>query len=89
MPLFCPDLHRQGRSPAVARRQSDAHLAYLRESGVVRQAGPFLDPAGAMCGSLVVIEVDDRATAQAWAAGDPYAPRVCSRRCGSRSGKVI
>lgn len=48
------------------------HLAYLKETGVVVQAGPFLDADGAMTGSLVVIDVADRAAAEAWVAGDPY-----------------
>ncbi len=51
----------------------EAHLAYIRDTGVVAQAGPFLDEAGQMCGSLVILDVDDRAAAEAWAAGDPYA----------------
>jgi uncharacterized protein YciI len=50
-----------------------AHLAYLRDSGVVTQAGPFLDGEGGMCGSLIVLEVVSREAAEAWAAGDPYA----------------
>jgi uncharacterized protein YciI len=49
-----------------------AHLDYIAATGVVELAGPFLD-AGAMVGSLVVLNVDDLAAAQAWAAGDPYA----------------
>jgi len=49
-----------------------AHLDYIAASGVVEMAGPFLD-AGAMVGSLVVLDVDDLAAAQDWAAGDPYA----------------
>ena len=55
----------------VANR--DAHLAYLRDSGVATQAGPFLDAEGRMSGSLVVIEVADRAAAADWADNDPYA----------------
>ena len=51
----------------------EAHVAYLKSSGVVRQAGPFLNADGEMYGSLVVIEVEDRAAAEAWAANDPYA----------------
>ena len=35
--------------------------------------GPFLNDAGEMHGSLVVIEVEDMAAAQAWADKDPYA----------------
>jgi uncharacterized protein YciI len=49
------------------------HLAYIEQTGVVTQAGPFLNDAGEMCGSLVILEVDDMATAQAWADNDPYA----------------
>ena len=49
------------------------HLAYLTDTGVVRQAGPFLDEDGKPCGSLIVLDVPDMAAAQAWADGDPYA----------------
>ncbi|WP_282181990.1 YciI family protein [Aliiroseovarius marinus] len=51
----------------------EAHLAYIKDTGVVAQAGPFLDAEGMMCGSLLVLDVDDMAAAQAWADGDPYA----------------
>lgn len=50
----------------------DKHVAYLKESGVVSQAGPLLDSDGGMIGSLVVLEVEDMAQAEAWAASDPY-----------------
>ncbi len=49
------------------------HLAYIDATGVVAQAGPLLDDAGGMIGSLVILDVADRAAAQAWAAADPYA----------------
>lgn len=49
------------------------HVAYLNSSGVVTQAGPFLDDAGDMVGSLVIIDVPNAAAAKAWAAADPYA----------------
>jgi uncharacterized protein len=49
-----------------------AHLAYIEATGIVKMAGPFLE-AGQMCGSLVVVEAEDLAGAEAWAAGDPYA----------------
>lgn len=63
-------------APGKAQVREDerpAHRAYLAESGVVRQAGPFLNAAGEMCGSLILIEVADQTAADAWAAGDPYA----------------
>lgn len=68
--LICDD-----RPDALDLRKAtrDAHLAYIRETGVVVQAGPLLDADGGMAGSLVIIEVPDRAAADAWAAADPYA----------------
>lgn len=51
----------------------DAHLAYVRDTGVVRIAGPFLNEAGEMTGSLLILDVADRAAAEVWAAADPYA----------------
>ncbi|MDE0968497.1 MAG: YciI family protein [Octadecabacter sp.] len=51
----------------------DAHLAYIAETGVVEMAGPFLELDGQMCGSMIIMNVDTIAAAQAWADGDPYA----------------
>ncbi len=51
----------------------DAHLAYIEATGVVAQAGPLLDDAAEMCGSLIILDVADMAAAQAWAEDDPYA----------------
>ena len=50
-----------------------AHLDYIASTGVVEIAGPFLDDAGQMCGSLIILELPDLAAAQAWANNDPYA----------------
>ena len=50
-----------------------AHIEYLKETGVVQQAGPLLDDQGEMMGSLIVLDVDDMAAAQGWADNDPYA----------------
>lgn len=50
-----------------------AHLAYIADTGIVDLAGPFLDEAGAMTGSMIVLNVDDMQQARDWAAGDPYA----------------
>lgn len=51
----------------------DAHLAYIKETGVVAQAGPLMDQDGTMIGSLIILDVDDMAAAQGWADNDPYA----------------
>jgi len=51
----------------------EAHLAYIKRTGIVVQAGPFLNEADEMSGSLVILEVKDLANAKAWAEKDPYA----------------
>jgi uncharacterized protein YciI len=51
----------------------EAHLAYIEATGVVNQAGPLLDDAEQMIGSLVILDVADMAAAQSWADNDPYA----------------
>jgi uncharacterized protein YciI len=52
------------------------HVAYLKtQDSVIRVAGPQLDEAGQMCGSLFVVEVDDLAAAKAFNAGDPFVQR--------------
>jgi uncharacterized protein YciI len=50
----------------------EAHLAYIKQTGVVEMAGPFLDADDQMCGSLIVLDVADMTTAEAWAESDPY-----------------
>lgn len=44
----------------------EAHLAYIKQTGVVEMAGPFLDADDQMCGSLIVLDVADMTTAEAW-----------------------
>lgn len=56
----------------LRKANRDAHVAYLKDSGVVQQAGPFLSNEGEMCGSLIILDVADMEAAQAFAAGDPY-----------------
>ncbi|OUD09725.1 hypothetical protein BVC71_07785 [Marivivens niveibacter] len=51
----------------------EAHLAYIKDTGVVEMAGPFINEAGEMHGSMIILDVADRAAAIAWAENDPYA----------------
>ena len=55
----------------MATRQ--AHLDYVRGSSLVKIGGPMLNDAGEMAGSMLVLEAEDQAAAQAFAAADPYA----------------
>lgn len=57
----------------VRKANRDAHVAYLKSNNVVKQAGPFLDDAGEMCGSLIILDVANIEIARKWAENDPYA----------------
>jgi uncharacterized protein YciI len=68
--LICTD------KPGALQTRIDnrpAHLAYIQATGIVEMAGPFLDAAGNMTGSLIILTVETLADAQDWAANDPYA----------------
>ncbi|TBN39402.1 YciI family protein [Paracoccus subflavus] len=71
MPLFaviCRD------KPGFLQTRLDtreAHLGFIRDTGIVRMAGPLIEN-GQMCGSLLILEAGDLAAAQEWAANDPY-----------------
>ncbi len=48
-----------------------AHLAFLADY-TIPVGGPLLDADGQMCGSFLILDVPDRAAAEAFIAGDPY-----------------
>lgn len=73
MPLFALICRDKPGHLDTRTANREAHLAYVAQTGTVTLAGPFLDDDGAMCGSLVVLDVADKATAKEWAANDPYA----------------
>ena len=58
----------------VRQENRPAHVEYLKSfASQLFAAGPLLDDDGNMCGSVVIIEREDKAAAQIFAAGDPYA----------------
>ena len=57
----------------VRMENRSAHVEYLKSTDHVHLAGPLIDAEGGMCGSMIVLDVPDMASAQAWAAEDPYA----------------
>jgi len=59
-----------GLALRVATRE--AHFAYVRETGVVKLGGPFLDAKDDMDGSLIIFEAEDLEAAKARHANDPY-----------------
>ncbi|MFY0638863.1 YciI family protein [Maricaulis maris] len=57
----------------VRMANRDAHIAWLKAAGeTVKAAGPWLNEADEMAGSLLIIEAKDRAGLDAWLATDPY-----------------
>jgi uncharacterized protein len=70
--LICID---KPDSLALRMANREAHLAYTRSApaGFIRTAGPFLDEAGEMCGSLFFLEAESVEAVRAFNAADPYA----------------
>lgn len=66
--LICLDKPNALEVRMGAREQ---HLAWVKDKPV-KYAGPFLDEEGRMCGSLLVVEAEDRAAIDAFSAADPY-----------------
>ena len=63
-------------APGMAARRLEVrpeHKAYLAAvADRIAFAGPLLDDAGAMTGSLLVIDFADRAAALAWLTAEPF-----------------
>ncbi len=62
-------------SLALRMATREKHLAYgkdSKEGGQLRLGGPFLDTAGNMIGSFIVLEAENLEAAERWAANDPY-----------------
>ncbi len=69
--IICADKPGRLETRLAARAN---HLSYLeRYVDKLVHAGPLLDADGRACGSLLLIDVEDRAAAEGFAASDPYA----------------
>jgi uncharacterized protein YciI len=90
VPLFslvCID-----KPDSLALRQSTRtrHLDYMDATGLVRLGGPLLDPQGeSPIGSLLIVEADDLAAVEAFAAADPYAQAGLFERVEIRPYRVV
>ncbi len=71
--LVCLMAHDKPDALAVRMENRPAHVEYLKSTDHVHLAGPLLNTDGEMTGSMVVLDVPDMATAEAWAKNDPYA----------------
>ncbi|HTW29204.1 MAG TPA: YciI family protein [Acetobacteraceae bacterium] len=69
--IFCTD---KPDSLELRLATRPTHLAFLQTyADKLVQAGPLLDPAGRSCGTLLLLDVADRAEAEGFAIEDPYA----------------
>ena len=69
--ILCTDRPNSLDTRLAAR---EAHLRYLSTyADRLVHAGPLLGADGRPCGSLLVVDVEDRAAAEGFAASDPYA----------------
>ncbi|SFK52172.1 YciI family protein [Falsiroseomonas stagni] len=72
--LFAISCTDKPASLALRMETRPAHVDYLKQHAAsFVLVGPVLDAEGKPCGSLLVVDVADRAAAEAFAAGDPYA----------------
>ena len=68
--LICLD-NEQSLEKRLSNRES--HLKYVKDTGMVRYAGPLLsDEDETMMGSLIVIEAENKEDALNWSKNDPY-----------------
>ena len=73
MPLFMMACFDKPDAIDLRMATREAHLAYVRDNmALVKVAGPMLDEADGMAGSLFVLDVADRAAVKAFNAADPY-----------------
>ena len=86
--FYCLD--KEGHAE-VRSNNRDAHVAYLKAQGEsIITAGPLLDDDGVgMVGSLIVLNLPDRAAAEAFAANDPYAKAGLFRSVEIRPWKKV
>lgn len=72
MPLFALTCIDKPGALSVRMGARQDHLAWVGGTGMLKLGGPFLDEAGDMAGSLMIIEAEDLAAARKFNADDPY-----------------
>jgi uncharacterized protein YciI len=89
MPLFVLTCIDKPDSLALRQATREAHLAYLAGTGKARLGGPFLSPAGDPTGSLIIVEAEDEAEAEALSLGDPYRKAGLFERVEVRRWRIV
>jgi uncharacterized protein YciI len=72
--LFLVHTYDRDASLTIRMENRDAHIAWLKAAGeAVKAAGPWMNDAGEMAGSLLIVDLPDRGALTAWLETDPYA----------------
>ncbi len=75
MPLFVVSYIDKPDSLPLRMATRPAHLAYAHDEAnpaKLKIGGPYLDEKGDMCGSLIILDAPDHATAIKFTENDPY-----------------
>lgn len=76
-------------SLALRMANREAHLDYCRANAeIIRLGGPVMTDGGEMAGSMLILDVDDAAAAQAFSDNDPYTKADLFQRREVRPFKV-
>ena len=70
--LYCLVCIDKEDSIETRMQNREEHLRYVKETNVVKFAGPFLSEEDTMIGSLIVIDVENKEAAELWSINDPY-----------------
>ncbi len=70
--IICKDFH--GKSNVRAENRAE-HIKWLNtiSNNKLKLAGPFIDDEGNMCGSMLIIEADNKTAIEDLLQEDPYA----------------
>ena len=89
MPLYALMCFDKPDSLALRMANREAHLAYARNHmSEIKAAGPYLDEAGNMSGSMFLMEADSADTVHAFNAADPYTRAGLFERVEVRKWRV-
>lgn len=79
-----------GVGAEIRRANRAAHLEFVaRDPGVFRAGGALLDEAGKMAGSLMIVELPDRAALDRFLAEEPYSRAGLFEPCYVRAFRQV
>lgn len=88
--LFCFTGTDKPDSRDIRLANREAHLKHWGDAGIVKAGGPFTtDDGNVMNGSMLIIDVADRAAAEKFVENDPYNKAGLFQRIETRAWKWV